>query len=147
MLSLVSEFLLSLRDRSQKSAETLARTALVCDKPVWHVKWEHLPCHQWWRQQQKVLLCCSLSYTGTPFTEPKAKLLFPGTSPRDGQCYGKWGLIKEFVKLQCFIHEGFKAQRKASPHEESHCRWWSQQWTWHLQTSAWSSFCCNKLLI
>lgn len=58
LFSPVAEFLLSLMDRSQKSAEMLAHTTLICDKPVWHTKWEYLHCHQQQQQQQQSLLSC-----------------------------------------------------------------------------------------
>ena len=68
----------------------LAHTALICDKPVWHMKWEYLHCHQ--QQQQQKLLS-----GGTPSPALGFLLwshspnLFSGASPREGQSWGRRG--------------------------------------------------------
>lgn len=100
---------LSLMDRSQTSTETLAHSTLICDKPIWLMKWEYLHCHQ---QQQRIPLS-----RGTPV--PALGFLPWGPGPNlpsqelvPEKAGAGEGLSQEFARSQCFTHEGLEVKKR-----------------------------------
>lgn len=63
----------------------------ICDKLVWHMKWEHLHCHQQDQWQKQILLSHGMPllalgfFFSFSFKELKTKPLFSGASFREGQ--------------------------------------------------------------
>lgn len=113
---LVSESLLSLRDRSQRSAEMPARPALVCDKPAWRATWAHLHCYRQRRQQQKVLLCRSLSCTGTPLSwSRKPDLSSQGLVPGMVSVIGSGGLSKSLSSPSVLFMKDSRLRERSCP--------------------------------